>query len=183
MSPFSIEFMQEKYTIHVDMSQKFYEKYDVGIAFIATEDRTFHKGTALSNKLIKSLNRDLNADYDSSRLYAICIYWILKEDISKSDNLIICNDEPFEEVQGYLNLLFNGNSDFDNVSMISLRDHTQMLGKNIQSLAHGVANSYRKRGLKRHRHNRGKKLNFIELHYEDIVKLWKIVDNNLKPKN
>ena len=141
--------MPEKYTIHVDMSHKFYERFTVGIAFIATEDKKIHKGTALSNKLIKSLKKDVNAYYDFPRLYAICIYWILKDDIPKVDRLIIDNDENFVEVREHLDILFRDNQDFNNVNLMSLRDYTQILGKNIQSLAHGVANSYRKRGLQK----------------------------------
>ena len=75
--------------IRVDMSQKFYKRTNVGVAWCDNNKRT-HKGLALSGNLIKKLISEHHVDYDFSRLYAICIYFLIKENINNIKKIIIC---------------------------------------------------------------------------------------------
>jgi hypothetical protein len=171
------------YTIHVDMSGKPFKKENIGIAWIAVEDLHQHKGAAISSRLIKELMRDLQIDYDAPRFHAICIYLITKEDIQNFKEIIICNDEPYEYVRPYLELLFER----DNISLedhnpISLLYYREKIGKNISSLAHGRANSYRKRGFCEQNRSRGIELNVVKINYAMIKELWRYIDSNFHEK-
>jgi len=103
----------------------------------------------LSLRLKKELEKNLDADYDYARLYAICIYFIIKDDLNIFDELIICGDEHFIAVKEYLNLLFQGDQEFMSKkikSIYELRIETD--NKNIRSYADDVAYSYMRRALK-----------------------------------
>ena len=92
--------------MHVDTSSKLYEKNNTGIAYKVIKTN-FHKGLGLSSKLKKELKRDLYIQYDYARLYAICIYYLIKDDYDLFETLIICGDEDFNSVRDYLELLFS----------------------------------------------------------------------------
>ncbi|MBI2449497.1 hypothetical protein HYV49_04335 [Candidatus Pacearchaeota archaeon] len=57
-------------TMHIDVSRRFYQRGDSGIAFkiIPTNE---HKGIVLSNKLKRGLKRGLNIEKDYALLSAI----------------------------------------------------------------------------------------------------------------
>ena len=157
--------------IHVDMSQKFSNMKNIGVAWIST-DRQHHKGLALSGKLIKKLVNEVGANHDFARLYAICIFLILRDDISKVSEIIICNDEDFTTVKKHLERLFISFPDFSQVRIDSIFDFRKRIGRDIKSLADGIAASYRKRGLKENRWNKGYKLNVIRTRYKEIFYWW-----------
>ena len=151
-------------SVHIDLSKKFHEKGKTGIAAI-NSDKNFNRGLALSSKLKKSLLR--HESYCPSRLYAICIWQIIKQDINSIDTLIICNDANFSKVKKYLKHLFEKKCPKIK-SLFSVREE---LGKKIKSLADSMANSYRKRAfsfLKK----QGKKLNPERLSYKQIINLF-----------
>jgi len=159
-----------KYTIHIDMSGKFYEYKDIGIAFIAAEDKCFHKGTALSGKLVKTIIQMNNLKGDYADLYSICIYNIIKDDVTQFKKIIICNDEPTKKVIKYLNILFD-NDELNEVEICSIDEYKKQIEKKVMSEADGRANSYRKRGLFKRKWNKGTKLNFIETDLKTINSL------------
>jgi hypothetical protein len=155
--------------IHVDMSGKFHKYENVGIAWTDTKKKQ-HKGISLSGKLIKKLKSETNCD--NSKLYAICIYLILKGDLENLKRIIICNDENFIEVKDHLGLLFSKINYYKKIEIISISKHREKLGvKKLKSLADSFANSYRKRGYKRANWNRGRNLNTITCKHEDIMKI------------
>ena len=129
--------------IHVDMSCKFYEGKKVGVAWIDS-DKKEHKGMALSKNLIYKLNKSLAADSDFPRLYAICIYLLIKNDLNRINKIIICNDEPFSDVKKYLTLLTCHQENL--ISIQSITEYKKELGKKkLKSKADSIVNSYRKR--------------------------------------
>lgn len=169
--------------IHVDMSGKFYKKENVGIAW--TDDKKQkHKGLFLSGRQVARIIETKNADYDFSRLYAICIYLIVKEDIVNIKELILCTDETFIEVKEYLILLLakEGKNDKSIKSIGQYREEKKKEGKGgkIISCADGFANSYRKRGPRECRWDKGRELNIIKAPYEEIINLWNLIDLELK---
>lgn len=161
--------------IHVDMSNKFYlKKGNVGVAWLCQYQKE-HKGLALSRTLIKQLKNQVNADYDFPRLYAISIYLIIKEDIKRVSKIVICEDEPFVEVEGYLKLLLNGIADPD-LKIVSLFRYREELNRKIKSPADKLANAYRKRALKPKQWHKGTKLNVVKTTYKEILKLWNFLE-------
>ena len=167
--------------IHIDTSQKLYERRNTGIAYkiIKTNE---HKGLALSLKLKKELERRLSVDYDYARLYAICIYFLIKEDLDLFDKLIICGDEDFISVKEYLGLLFFDNGEYNKKIVKSIVDIRRETGnKNIRSYADDVAYSYMRRALKSIvRRQKGTPLNVIKLDYDTIRNKWLEIDEKIK---
>lgn len=102
-----LEDLNGKRVMHIDTRNRFYQKRNTGITYkiIKTNE---HKGLGISNKLKRELDRDLNANEDYARVYAICIYFLIKDDLNKFDVLIICNDELFFHVKEHLDKLFSG---------------------------------------------------------------------------
>ena len=168
-------------TIHIDVSRRFYQKGDSGIAFRIIPSQ-IHGGGALSNKLKKELARDLQVDKNYELLHAICIYYLICNELDNFDNLVICNDELYSKVKNYLDFLFNGNSKYSSKLIISLSRLREISGDNkIRSYADNVANIYRKKGLKPlTRKQRGVKLNLIDLGYQRIRQKWEEVIKNMK---
>lgn len=165
--------------IHVDMSGKFYNRENVGIAW-TDEKKQKHKGLFLSGKQVTRIVENKNADDDFPRLYAICIYLIVKEDIDGIRELILCTDETFLEVKEYLSSLFKkeGKSNKSIRSIGQYREEQKKGGRGgkIISCADGFANSYRKRGSKECRWDKGRKLNLVKASYEEIIRLWNLID-------
>ena len=69
--------------MHIDTSSKLYERKNTGIAYKIIKSNK-HKGLGLSLRLKKELEKDLNANKDYARIYAICIYYLIKNDMTSS---------------------------------------------------------------------------------------------------
>lgn len=162
-----------KATIHTDLSAKFWEKDTTGIAAINI-DRSYHKGVALSRGLKSKLDDELNIRINDSRLLAICIWKIIEGHCQDIDEIIMCADAPYDDVVFYLSQLIPKEH---SIAFTPLTELRKKLGKKIKSLAHGPANSYRRRGLKPWK--KGKQLNTVRLGYREIIELW----NGLENKN
>ena len=96
-----------KDNFHVDMSGRIYENRTIGIALVGTKTR-INYGCALKGNLLKFIKKSLFKDdiyKDSAKLYAICIYLLVREIKDNIDTLIICNDEDFSLVKGFLSKL------------------------------------------------------------------------------
>ena len=93
---------------HVDLSNRFYSKKTTGIAFVGAKTKR-NKGCALHPRIKRSIERNLfigSRIVNDAKLYAICIYFLIKEDFRNIEKLIICNDEIFLYVKDYLIKLF-----------------------------------------------------------------------------
>jgi hypothetical protein len=157
--------------IHIDISEKFENKKTIGIAWI-TEDKKSHKGTALSGKIIKELIKKQNININYPKLYSILVFLILHKNIENVKKIVICNDYNFDKIDCYLRLLFLNYANYAKIEVMSIREYRSKLGFYFESYADGVAKSYRKRGLKPKRRETGKKLNYIEVKYQEIINLW-----------
>lgn len=159
-----------KDNFHVDMSGRIYEERTIGIALVATENKT-HYGCALKGNLVRFIKKNLfkkNIYEDSAKLYAICISLLVKKIRKEIKTLIICNDEDFEIVKRVLNKLLNP-VDFE---IINITEFRKRLGRNIGSFADNYARIYRKRALKPLRNLKGKELNVVPIDYKTIKKYW-----------
>ncbi len=159
-----------KDNFHVDMSGRIYEERTIGIALVATENKT-HYGCALKGNLVRFIKKNLfkkNIYEDSAKLYAICISLLVKKIRKEIKTLIICNDEDFEIVKKILNKLLNP-VDFE---IINITEFRKRLGRNIGSFADNYARIYRKRALKPLRNLKGKELNVVPIDYKTIKKYW-----------
>jgi len=161
---------EEKDTFHVDMSGRIYENRIMGIALVGVKSK-INYGCALKGNLVKSIKKELfkaNIYEDSAKLYAICIYLLIKDLKSSIKTLIICNDEHFETVKkALINLLIE--YDFEIINISELR---KRLGRNIGSFADNYAKIYRKRALKPNKLTKGKELNVVKISYKTIKKYW-----------
>src|SRR3989344_8588155 len=125
--------MTEKDNFHVDMSGRIYEGKTIGIALVGAKTK-INYGCALKGNLIKLIKRELfkkNFFDDSTKLYAICIYLLVKEIKDKINLLIICNDEDFNVVKIALSNLLK---DY-NFEIINISEFRKRLGRNIGSFA------------------------------------------------
>jgi len=176
-----IDYTRGKRVMHIDTSHKLYERHVTGIAYKVTKSKE-HRGTALSLKLKKELERKLDANYDRARIYAIVIYFLIKDKLNIFDDLIICNDEDFQSVKEYLHLLFQGNNEYleKNVKSISeLRVETG--DKNLRSYADDIAYSYMKRALRSIvRRQKGVPLNVLKITFEMFREKWMEIEEKLK---
>src|SRR3989344_1536072 len=94
---------------HIDMSGRLYEKGNSGIACVGTKTKD-HVGCAIKGRTKRLIEKNLcigKIHEDYARIYAICIYFIIKDRINNIDTLIICNDEDFNYVKEYLYILFD----------------------------------------------------------------------------
>ena len=159
---------------HIDMSGRIYKGRTIGIAVVGTKTKVNY-GCALKRNLIIKVRNELfkeNIYEDSAKLYAICIYYIIREIKENINTLIICNDEDFKVVKNTLKkLLINPNFEIINISEFRNR-----LGRNIGSLADNYARVYRRRALKPTRLSKGKKLNIIQVNYKTIKECWEKLD-------
>ena len=155
---------------HVDMSGRIYEKRNIGIALVGMETK-LHCGCALNGNLIKLVKKKLfknNIFEDSAKLYAICIFLLVKDIKSDIKTLIICNDEDFRIVGKVLSDLLK---DYQ-FEIINISEFRKRLGRNIGSLADNYANIYRRKALKPKRLFKGKKLNVVEVNFKVIKQYW-----------
>lgn len=160
----------EKDNFHVDMSGRIYENKTIGIAIVGTKTK-IHYGCALKGNLLKLIKEKLfrkTIFEDSAKLYAICIFILVKEIKNKIDTLIICNDEDFELVEKFLRSLLKNY----NFEIINIGEFRKRLGRNIGSLADNYARIYRKKALKPNRWIKGKKLNVTEVTFTIIKQHW-----------
>lgn len=177
----NLEDLNGKRVMHIDTSNRFYQKRNTGIAYkmIKTNE---HKGLGVSNKLKRELDRDLEAGDDYARLYAICVYFLIKEDLDKFDVLIICNDELFLYVKEYLDILFSNSKEYFRKEISSLAKLREITGdKSIRSHADNIAAIYRRKIFQKiQRKQKGIQLNIVEINYKIIAEKWKEIDNALK---
>lgn len=168
--------MNEKDIFHVDMSRRIYEGKTIGIALVGKQTK-IHRGCALKGNLIKLVKKKLfkkNTHEDSAKLYAICIYLLVKEIRNSIKVLIICNDEDFDIVKRFLLLLLKNL----HLNIISISEFRKELGRNVGSLADNYANIYRRKALRPSRFSRGKQLNVVKVNYSIIKQYWEELDKN-----
>jgi hypothetical protein len=167
------DYSNGKRVMHIDTSCKLYERRDTGIAFkmIKTNE---HQGIGLSLKLKKEIERDLYADHDYARIYSICIYFLIRDNLHLFDELIICGDEDPQAVKDYLEILFSNNEEYSKKQIKSICDLRIETGdKKIRSYADDIAYSYMRRALKSIvRRQRGISLNVIPITYGMICNKW-----------
>lgn len=168
-------------TMHIDVSRRFYQKGNSGVAFKIIPLNK-HKGMALSNKLKKEIKRDLHIDYLYARLYAICIHYLIENELDSFDNLVICNDENYIYVKRYLDLLFEGNDKYFSKFITSLSKLREISGNSkIRSYADNIANIYRRKALKPLiRKQRGIPLNIVEINYQKIKEKLEEIKKRIK---
>lgn len=158
---------------HVDLSVLFFNKGTTGIACVGAITKN-HVGCALKGRLKRYIDKTLcknSVKKEHAKLYAICIYYLIRNNLEDIKRLIICNDEDFTYVKKYLSALLEETTfSFD---IVSITEFQRNLGRKIKSLADNFARAYRKRGLKKHRWNEGKRLNVIEITYNMIKDKWK----------
>jgi hypothetical protein len=156
-------------TMHIDISRRFYQKGDSGIAFKVIPSKE-HKGIAISNKLKNELKRDFCIEKDYAKLSAICIYYLIVDDLDSFDNLVICNDEEYCVVKENLDFLFKSNKGYSSKFITSLSKLRDITGDpKIRSYADKVANIYRRKVLKPlRRRQKGVNLNIVEINYQKI---------------
>lgn len=174
----------KKRVMHIDTSVKLHERRDTGISYKIVKTNE-HKGFGLSIKLKKELERDLDAKYDYARIYAICIYYLIRDDFDLFDVLVICGDENYSQVKGYLDLLFSEDKRYYEKKVISLHELRNITeDKKLKSYADKISNSYRKRALKsKVRQQKGIELNPIKVNYKMVYEKWKEIDNKLDKKS
>jgi len=166
--------MTEDY--HIDLSIRLFDKGTTGIACVGAKTKK-HNGCALSSRLKKYINKTLcigSIKEERAKLYAICIYYLIRNKLEDIKTLIICNDENFNYVREYLYLLLNDTT--FSFRIISITEFQKRLGRKVKSLADNFAKAYRKRSLKRNRWHVGKKLNVVEITYNMIKNKWKQLD-------
>ncbi len=171
--------LDEKRIMHVDTSRQFYERADTGIAFKIVKSRE-HGGLVLSNKLKRELDKNIKSYENYSKLYAICIYNLIKDNLKIFDILVICEDENFNKTKQYLGALFRNNSEYFNKQVISIRELRELSGNmKLRSYADSIANVYRRKALKPlYRRQRGIPLNLVTLGYKTIVEQWGLLDKS-----
>ena len=154
-------------TMHIDMSTRFNQKGDSGVAFKIIPSNN-HKGMVLSDKLKKELKKDFKINY--AQLYSICIYYLIQDELDSFDNLVICNDEDYTEVKKYLDVFFSKNKEYDSKLITSLSKLRKISGNSkIRSYAEHIANIYRKKALKPlRRQQKGIILKTVKINYQKI---------------
>lgn len=163
-----------KRVMHIDTSCKLYENKNTGIAYKIVNSRK-HKGLALKRTLKKELNKKLKISKNYAKMYALCIYLLIKNDFDLFDVLVICGDEPVPKVKENLKKLFDKNSEYFNKKVMSITELRKLTGnQKLRSYADGVARSYRRRALKNPaKQQEGISLNIVKVNYKIIEELWK----------
>lgn len=156
-------------TMHIDISRRFYQEGDSGMAFKIIPSGE-HRGIVLSNKLKRELEENLHVEKDYAMLCAICIYFLIRDKLNYFDNLVICNDENYFDVKKYLDLFFGKNEEYSSKFITSLSKLRKITGDfKIRSYADNIANIYRRKGLKPlRRKQKGVELNIVNLDYKTI---------------
>jgi len=166
-------------TMHIDVSRRFYQKGDSGMAFKIIPSNS-HKGLALSNKLKNELKKDFNIDY--VKLHSICIYYLICDELDSFDNLVICNDEDYTYVKKYLDFLFSKNKKYSSKFITSLSKLREISGDpKIKSYADNIANTYRRKTLKPlRRRQKGISLNIVKINYQKVKKKLEEINKKIK---
>lgn len=162
--------MVEKEDFHVDMSGRIYENKNIGIAVFGTKSKS-HYGCALKGNLIKLIKKELfkeNIYEDSAKLYAICIFLLIRNISKNIKTLIICNDETFNHVKTFLEKLLKNKE----VEIMNITEFRKKLGRKVGSLADNYARVYRKKALKPHMWYVGKKIKPTQVTFNLIKKYW-----------
>ena len=169
--------IESKRIMHVDTSIKFYQLGNTGIASKIVGSGQ-HKGVVISNKLKRELDRDLTAGHDYARLYAICIYYLIKDNLMDFDVLVICNDENFIYVKLYLDLLFDESQLYKSKYITNISELRAITGnKKLRSFANNTSNIYRRKGLKNlQRQQKGVPINVIRVTYQEIKDKWEEIN-------
>jgi len=163
--------------MHIDTSVKLHKKGNTGIAYKIIGSGN-HKGMVLGSSLKRDLIKNLLVSKDYARVYAICIFYLIKDNLDLFDTLIICEDENITHVKKYLLILFEDYPEYKTKEVLSLIELRKITGdKRIRSYADGMANSYRRRGLKcLVRQQEGVKLNPLKIDFKSIKKFWYLID-------
>lgn len=162
-----------KEDFHIDMSNRIFWRKNIGIACVGANSRR-HNGCALKGHLINLIESKLcvgKIKEEHAKLYAICIYFLIKDKVNEIETLIVCNDEDFNYVKEYLLILLGVDS--SRFKIANITDFRKKLGKRVSSLADNFARCYRKRALKPNRWNNGKNLNVVEVDFSMIQTEWK----------
>jgi hypothetical protein len=156
-------------TMHIDTSKRFGQRGDTGIAFKIVSSGE-HSGMALSNRLKRELDKNFGMQENYPLLYAVCIYYLIKDKLELFDNLVICNDEDFRSVKKYLDLLFGDNASYGSKDIACIGDLRGILGDSkVRSYADNIANVYRRKALKPlRRRQRGIALDICGINYKKI---------------
>ncbi len=164
-----------KEDFHIDMSGRIYEKGPIGIACVGSKTKN-HNGCALRGKMRRHIEKNLcvgSICEEDAKLYAICIYFLIRNKLENIDTLIICNDENFVYVREYLHILLNDNLFLPKI--INITEFQKKLGRKVKSFADNYSKAYRKRGLRRHKWHIGIKLEVVEITYEMIKNKWEFL--------
>ncbi|MBA7524779.1 hypothetical protein ES705_16921 [subsurface metagenome] len=164
-----------KEDFHIDMSGRLYEKGTVGIACVGSNTKN-HNGCALKGKMRRYIEKNLyigSVYKENAKIYAIAIYFLIRNNLENIDNLIICNDENFLYVREYLYFLLD---DFPYlINIINITEFQKKLGRKVKSLADNYAKAYKKRGLKRNKWHVGIPLNVVVITFEMIKNKWNLL--------
>jgi hypothetical protein len=166
-----------KRVMHIDTSCKIYENKDTAIAYKIIESK-IHKGLVITRKIKKGLIKGLGVK-NFAKIYAIAIYYLIREDLELFDILVICGDEKFSDVKNFLGILFNGNKIYSEKQVISIGElRIITANKKLTSYADKISGSYRRRGLKSlKRRQEGVNLNPLKITFKMISdKLYEIED-------
>jgi hypothetical protein len=161
---------------HIDMSGRIYKRLDIGIACLFGVKSKKHNGCALRGNLIKFIEHTLcigSIYQEHAKLYAICIYLLIKDKLDEIASLTICNDEDFTYVREYLLFLLGQTPRFEIISITELR---KRVGRDISSPADNYAKCYRKRGFNPSKWQNGKVLDVVEVSYGIIKESWTKLD-------
>jgi len=160
-----------KEDFHVDLSGCFFQKGDTGIACVGAITKN-HIGCLIKSnakdKIRKNLFIGKKEGEEYAKLYAICIFYLIKDFIKDIKTLIVCNDENFDYVKLYLQELVT-TCPFE---IINITEFKKKLGRNVKSLADNKSKAYRKRGDKPNRAKQGQPLNLVKLDYTTIETIW-----------
>lgn len=165
------------------MSEKFKNNKNVGIALASDSKPVFHKGIFVKGTMIKQLKKQVIDDF-GPKMYSICIFHLIKDDLDKFDEIIICNDENFETVYIYLKLLFN----HFNKNIITCKSLTTYRDENNLRQNHGKFRSpadryskiYRKRGGRPRNRDGKTELNCTSLNLSEILNYHDYIKNKKK---
>lgn len=160
-------------TMHIDVSRRFYQRGDSSVACKIIPGNS-HKGLVISNKLKEELKKNFHIDKNYAKVHAICIYYLIREELDSFDNLVICNDEEYLKVKACLDFLFRGNKRYSSKLITSLGKLREISGDSkIRSYADNTANIYRRKALKPiRRKQRGVSLNLVKVNYRGIKDKW-----------
>ncbi len=156
---------------HVDMGGRLHKGTDVGIACVGASSKT-HDGCVPKGSLIRLIVRklcrkDLQKCY--AKMYAICIYLLIRDRLFDIERLITCNDENIALVKAYLERLLENKHRF---SIINITEFRESPGRNTKSFADNYSKRYRRRGLNKIRRQDGIELQMVELSFPLIQGYW-----------